>query len=345
MCASPNGRYAEAGVSTSDRSRLSVSARTLLNNSHLRWRGGRVGLLLAVGSRGHCNASARSRGAISVIASEGMPVQTACRVLGVSESGFYAWTGRSPLGRSIRHAWLTDKIRQVHSASRGTYGAPRVHAELTMGYGITVGHNAVAMLMQRAGLTGLPGSRRVVGWSIRHIAHIQSGHCRVRDGHRQPATKRDGDPLRPGHPTQVHSPGPSIRTGPIHEIRRRLFRQRRRRSVLGPDASRTSQPSTVADPYRTGQRHLRIPRDLPQPPETPLQPGNANTDRIRENPLRQPNRSTPESSELTPRNPGNITASMKPRAIHRCLSADLSCQIRRVEGGRYPRCVMSSVDQ
>jgi transposase InsO family protein len=60
----------------------------------------------------------------------------------------------------IRHAWLTDMIQVVHTASRGTYGANRVHAELTMGYGITVGHNAVAMLMQRAGLAGLPGARR-----------------------------------------------------------------------------------------------------------------------------------------------------------------------------------------
>jgi putative transposase len=51
-------------------------------------------------------------------------------------------------------------IRQVHTASRGTYGANRVHAELTMGYGITVGHNAVAMLIQRAGLQGPSGNRR-----------------------------------------------------------------------------------------------------------------------------------------------------------------------------------------
>ena len=40
-----------------------------------------------------------------------------------------------------------------------TYGAPRVHAELRLGYGIRVGHNAVAMLMRRAGLQGLSGSR------------------------------------------------------------------------------------------------------------------------------------------------------------------------------------------
>ncbi len=95
-----------------------------------------------------------------MIASEGLPVQTAARVLAVSESEFYEWKRRPPSARSIRHVWLTDMIRQVHTASRGTYGAPRVHAELTMGYGITVGHNAVAMLMQRAGLMGLPGSRR-----------------------------------------------------------------------------------------------------------------------------------------------------------------------------------------
>ena len=95
-----------------------------------------------------------------MIASEGLPIQTAARVLDVSQSGFYEWKRRPPSARSIRHVWLTDMIRQVHAASRGTYGAPRVHAELTMGYGITVGHNAVEMLMRRAGLSGLPGNRR-----------------------------------------------------------------------------------------------------------------------------------------------------------------------------------------
>jgi transposase InsO family protein len=89
-----------------------------------------------------------------------MPIQTAARVLEVSESGFYEWRKRPPSARSIRHVWLTDLIRSVHTASRGTYGANRVWAELTLGQGVTVGHNAVAMLMQRAGLAGLPGVRR-----------------------------------------------------------------------------------------------------------------------------------------------------------------------------------------
>lgn len=90
---------------------------------------------------------------------EGLPTQVACRVLGVSESGFYAWRSRPPSARTIRHAWLTDIIHQIHQQSRGTYGARRVHAELRLGHRITVGHNAVAMLMRRAGLAGLSGNR------------------------------------------------------------------------------------------------------------------------------------------------------------------------------------------
>ena len=92
-----------------------------------------------------------------MIVGEGFPAQTGCRVLGVSESGFYAWRSRPLSARAISHVWLTEMIRQVHAASRGTYGANRVHAELTMGHGITVGHNAVAMLMRRAGIATYVG--------------------------------------------------------------------------------------------------------------------------------------------------------------------------------------------
>ena len=91
------------------------------------------------------------------MAAEGLPVQTSCRILGVSVSGFYQRRTRAPSARAIRHAWLTDVIRQVHIDSRSTYGARRVHAELTLGHGIEVGHNAVEMLMPRAGLAGLTG--------------------------------------------------------------------------------------------------------------------------------------------------------------------------------------------
>ena len=93
------------------------------------------------------------------MASHCLPVQLACRVLGVAESGYYEWRGRSPSARDLRHVWLTDAIRKVHADSFGVYGAHRVHAELTLGMGIAVGHNAVEMLMRRAGIRGLPGRK------------------------------------------------------------------------------------------------------------------------------------------------------------------------------------------
>jgi putative transposase len=60
-------------------------------------------------------------------------------MLEVSESGYYAWRSRPPSARVIRHAWLTDTIRYIHAASRQADGSRRVHAELTLGRGITVG--------------------------------------------------------------------------------------------------------------------------------------------------------------------------------------------------------------
>lgn len=87
-------------------------------------------------------------------------MQLACRLLSVAESGYYEWRSRPPSQRAIRHVWLTDQIRAVHTASRGTYGARRVHAELTLGLGLAVGHGQVEMLMARAAIKGLPGTRR-----------------------------------------------------------------------------------------------------------------------------------------------------------------------------------------
>src|SRR6201984_3171299 len=54
-------------------------------------------------------------------------------------------------------AALTGEIRAAHAASRGTYGAPRIHAELTA-KGMRVGRKGVARLMSQTGLSGV--SRR-----------------------------------------------------------------------------------------------------------------------------------------------------------------------------------------
>ncbi|MFT7837081.1 IS3 family transposase [Saccharothrix sp. BKS2] len=61
--------------------------------------------------------------------------------------------------RAIRQAWLVDLIREIHVESFQVYGSPRVHAELTLGRGITVGHNTIALLMRRNGIKGLPNRR------------------------------------------------------------------------------------------------------------------------------------------------------------------------------------------
>ena len=94
------------------------------------------------------------------MAAEGLPIENACRVVGVSVSGYYSWLDRPPSAKAIRHAWLTELIVKIHTDSKAAYGARRVHAELTLGHGITVGHETVAMLMRRAGLQGLSGRPR-----------------------------------------------------------------------------------------------------------------------------------------------------------------------------------------
>ena len=83
------------------------------------------------------------------------PVRTLCRVVGAAASGFYAWLRRGPgsdrcegvAGRDLR-----ARVGAIFAASRGTYGSPRVHAELRA-RGVRVGRNRVARLMREGGLS------------------------------------------------------------------------------------------------------------------------------------------------------------------------------------------------
>lgn len=85
------------------------------------------------------------------------PVTKLCRVLGLSTSGFYAWRGRAPSARGRSDEQLAVRVAEIHEASRGTYGVPRVHAELRA-EGIRVGRKRVARLMRQRSLHGV--SRR-----------------------------------------------------------------------------------------------------------------------------------------------------------------------------------------
>jgi len=85
------------------------------------------------------------------------PIATMARLLEVSASGFYAWLKRAPSKRACSDAELLGRIRAIHARSRGSYGMPRVHFELTE-QGVHVGRKRVARLMRLAGLCGV--SRR-----------------------------------------------------------------------------------------------------------------------------------------------------------------------------------------
>ena len=80
-------------------------------------------------------------------------VKRACELLEVSRAAYYAQRPGTPSARQVADAALTEQIRQAHQASKGRYGAPRVHATLRR-RGHRHGKKRVARLMRCAGLRG-----------------------------------------------------------------------------------------------------------------------------------------------------------------------------------------------
>ena len=91
------------------------------------------------------------------------------KTLRVSKSAYYAWRSREPSRRAVADERLLARIRDVHRESGGTYGAPRIHAELREADGVRVGRKRVARLMRDAGLVGVHRRR-----------HAGPGHPRDR---------------------------------------------------------------------------------------------------------------------------------------------------------------------
>jgi putative transposase len=97
------------------------------------------------------------------------PVTMMCRLLDVSTSGFYASIDRPLSARAQRDAELLERIRAIHQWSRGTYGAPRIQAELAAA-GVRVSRKRIARLMRAAGLQGV-SRRREVTTTVRDPEH------------------------------------------------------------------------------------------------------------------------------------------------------------------------------
>ncbi len=87
-------------------------------------------------------------------------VSRLARVLGVARGGYYAWASRPPSPRALADQALVGQIREIHARSRGTYGAPRIQAELRLGLEVRVGRKRVARLMRAGGIVGVHRRRR-----------------------------------------------------------------------------------------------------------------------------------------------------------------------------------------
>ena len=139
--------------------------------------------------------------------------------LGVSTSGFYDWQKRQrcPSERWVEGQRLTETIKAIHARSRGTYGSPRVWAELRYGMGIRVGRTRVERLMRLAGITGIyrkdQGCLRNVGnheWAEPGDVVTYGLHPHPHDPHRN-ITKLDfyGD-REPANPAGGYDAGDSL---------------------------------------------------------------------------------------------------------------------------------------
>ncbi len=91
-------------------------------------------------------------------AKKAFPVHRLCKVLGVSQSGYFAWRNRKPSRRQLDDMVLLAHIRAQFATSNETYGAPRRHVELRED-GLDVGRHRVARLMRDNGLKALQKRR------------------------------------------------------------------------------------------------------------------------------------------------------------------------------------------
>jgi putative transposase len=89
------------------------------------------------------------------------PVALLCRILGVARSSFYAWLAARPAAaaRQADEDALVEEIRQIHTDSRGAYGAPRVHAALRR-RGLMINRKRVERIMAERSIRGITRRKR-----------------------------------------------------------------------------------------------------------------------------------------------------------------------------------------
>ena len=100
-----------------------------------------------------------------------LPTRRLCTALGVSRSGYYAWTGRPPSSRAVGDAKLVPVIRACYAKSRATYGSPRILRDLrALDY--RVARKRVARLMRQEGLSARPPRRYRATTDSKHMLPV-----------------------------------------------------------------------------------------------------------------------------------------------------------------------------
>jgi putative transposase len=94
-------------------------------------------------------------------------VSRLCGVLGVTRAGYYAWKRRPPSRRALADRELRSLIARVFAASRETYGAPRIQAELADEQSIRVSRKRIARLMRELGIVGVSRRRKGLKTTLR----------------------------------------------------------------------------------------------------------------------------------------------------------------------------------
>lgn len=101
-----------------------------------------------------------------------------CNLLGVSRSGFYAWSNRPASAHQQHDAVLKAALRQAHQGFQRAYGAPRLH-QLLKQQGLACSRRRVARLMREIGIK--PTTTKLYHWRPGHHQFYSAAGNQLRE--------------------------------------------------------------------------------------------------------------------------------------------------------------------
>ena len=100
------------------------------------------------------------------------PIGAMCRVLNVSQSGYYAWKRRRPSAQQVRREQLSDGIVKFHKACKGVYGYRKIHEDIMETFENPCCLETVRRIMKRKGLRSTRGRKFVVTTNSNHAMPV-----------------------------------------------------------------------------------------------------------------------------------------------------------------------------